>query len=137
MEPAQEPSQEPEHVEPASALPAPPDYGNEPEPEPAFHNVAPRTREERLAANDKDALEKMRLEYRRGGHSRFDGSRNPLLPSEDSLSYMSEADRFGTDAAAEEYDRRQRKLLEKEVRRRPSPRVVRALPRPVLVSDRW
>jgi hypothetical protein len=81
-----------------------------------FHNVAPRTREERLAANDKDTLEKMRLDHRRGGHNRFDGSKNPLLPDQNSLSYMSEADRFGTDAASEEYDRRQRKLLEKEVR---------------------
>lgn len=81
-----------------------------------FHNVAPRTREERLASNDKDALEKMRLDHRRGGHARFDGSKNPLLPDEGSLSFMSEAERFGTDAAGEEFDKRQRKLLEKEVR---------------------
>lgn len=94
------------------------DDHDERHPEPDFHNVAPRTREERLAANDKDALEKMRLDHRRGGHNRFDGSKNPLLPEPNSLSFMSEADRFGTDAAAEEYDRRQRKLLEKEVRRR-------------------
>mmetsp|Transcript_47035 Transcript_47035/g.75313 ORF Transcript_47035/g.75313 Transcript_47035/m.75313 type:complete len:189 (+) Transcript_47035:193-759(+) len=79
-----------------------------------FHNVAPRTREERLASNDKDALEKMRLDHRRGGHARFDGSKNPLLPDEGSLSFMSEAERFGTDAAGEEFDKRQRKLLEKE-----------------------
>ena len=111
-----------------------------------FHNVEPRTREERMAMNDKDALEKLRLEHRKGGNYKHVSSDNVIQPPAESAAYMSEADRFGTDAAAEEYNRRQQKKLEREVRlvtrdisypRRPSPseRARRALdPIPRLVS---
>lgn len=79
-----------------------------------FANVIPRTREEREADNDKDGLEKLRLQGRRGGHYKYHGSSNPIMPDKDSLSYIDESERFSTDAAAEEYDRRQRKLMERE-----------------------
>jgi len=81
---------------------------------PQFANVMPRTREEREADKDKDGLEKLRLQDRKGGHYKFHGSANPIMPYKDSLSYIEESERFSTDAAAEEYDRRQRKLMEKE-----------------------
>ena len=81
-----------------------------------FHNVEPRTREERMAMNDKDALEKLRLEHRKGGNYKHVSSDNVIQPPAESAAYMSEADRFGTDAAAEEYNRRQQKKLEREVR---------------------
>lgn len=85
---------------------------------PQFANVMPRTREEREADKDKDGLEKLRLQDRKGGHYKFHGSANPIMPYKDSLSYIEESERFSTDAAAEEYDRRQRKLMEKEVSQR-------------------
>lgn len=81
-----------------------------------FHNVEPRTREERMAMKDKDALEKLRLEHRKGGNFKYVSNDNVIQPPSESAAYMSEADRFGTDAAAEEYNRRQQKKLEREVR---------------------
>jgi|MDSW01.1.fsa_nt_gb hypothetical protein len=83
-------------------------------PRPAFHNVEPRTREERMAMNDKDALEKLRLEHRKGGNYKHVGSDNVIQPAAASAAYMSEADRFGTDAAAEEFERRQLKKLQRD-----------------------
>jgi hypothetical protein len=43
---------------------------------------------------------------------------NPIVPMKKAAAFISEAERFGTNAAAEEFEHRQRKILEKEVRRR-------------------
>lgn len=77
-----------------------------------FNNVVPRSPEQ---ATDKDSLEKARLTSRRGGHHRFDGAAgNPLQPHPDSLAYQPESERFSTDVVGEEYDRRMRKLQDKQ-----------------------
>ena len=43
-----------------------------------FHNVEPRTREERMAMKDKDALEKLRLEHRKGGNFKYVSNDNVI-----------------------------------------------------------
>ena len=85
---------------------------------PRFHNVEPRSREERLAIRDKDMLEKLRLEHRLKSNVKEDLNSNLLEPPPNSAGFISEADRFCTDAAGEEYAERHRKKLEREVRRR-------------------
>ena len=85
---------------------------------PRFHNVEPRSREERLAIRDKDMLEKLRLEHRLKSNVKEDLNSNLLEPPPNSAGFISEADRFCTDAAGEEYAARHRKKLEREVRRR-------------------
>ena len=83
---------------------------------PKFRNVEPRSRQERLANNDKEMLEKLRLEHRRGGAYRYDNPGNIIQPPEDSAAFISEGERFGTNAAQEEYENRRRRILEREVR---------------------
>ena len=83
---------------------------------PRFHNVEPRSREERLAIRDKDMLEKLRLEHRLKSNVKEDLNSNLLEPPPNSAGFISEADRFCTDAAGEEYAARHRKKLEREVR---------------------
>ena len=83
---------------------------------PKFRNVEPRSRQERLANNDKEMLEKLRLEHRRGGAYRYNNPGNIIQPPEDSAAFMSEGERFGTNAAQEEYENRRRRILEREVR---------------------
>lgn len=83
---------------------------------PRFHNVEPRSREERLAIRDKDMLEKLRLEHRLKSNVKEDLNSNLLEPPPNSAGFISEADRFCTDAAGEEYAERHRKKLEREVR---------------------
>mmetsp|Transcript_28613 Transcript_28613/g.73388 ORF Transcript_28613/g.73388 Transcript_28613/m.73388 type:complete len:212 (+) Transcript_28613:35-670(+) len=62
-------------------------------------NIAPQTRQERKAATYKEDLEKMRLRNRRECYCHFEeGGLQPKGP--DSLSYITEAERFVTDAAA-------------------------------------
>ena len=85
---------------------------------PRFHNVEPRSREARLAIRDKDMLEKLRLEHRLKSNVKEDLNSNLLEPPPNSAGFISEADRFCTDAAGEEYAERHRKKLEREVRRR-------------------
>jgi hypothetical protein len=85
---------------------------------PRFHNVEPRSREARLAIRDKDMLEKLRLEHRLKSNVKEDLNSNLLEPPPNSAGFISEADRFCTDAAGEEYAARHRKKLEREVRRR-------------------
>ena len=144
-----------------------------PEDEAPFVNVPARSRAEREAERDKDALEKQRLlvrtasrpprlaapprpaprpgprrpfraasrlgksrwsfggragdggltpradatalvQERRGGHYRYAGSQNPILPPENSLSYQSESERFVVDVAGEEYDQRMANIARKE-----------------------
>ena len=88
---------------------------------PKFRNVEPRSRQERLANNDKEMLEKLRLEHRRGGAYRYNNPGNIIQPPEDSAAFMSEGERFGTNAAQEEYENRRRRILEREVRVRVEP----------------
>lgn len=83
---------------------------------PRFHNIEPRSREERLAIRDKDTLEKLRLEHRLKSNVKQDLNTNLLEPPPNSAGFISEADRFCTDAAGEEYAERHRKKLEREVR---------------------
>ena len=84
---------------------------------PRFNNVEPRSREERLAIRDKDMLEKLRLEHRLKSNAKEDLNSNLLEPPPNSAGFISEADRFCTDAAVEEFADRQRRKLEREVRR--------------------
>ena len=70
---------------------------------PRFHNVEPRSREARLAIRDKDMLEKLRLEHRLKSNVKEDLNSNLLEPPPNSAGFISEADRFCTDAAGEEY----------------------------------
>jgi hypothetical protein len=91
---------------------------------PKFRNVEPRSRQERLANNDKEMLEKLRLEHRRGGAYRYNNPGNIIQPPEDSAAFMSEGERFGTNAAQEEYENRRRRILEREVRTRLDPRII-------------
>ena len=63
--------------------------------------VEPRSREARLAIRDKDMLEKLRLEHRLKSNVKEDLNSNLLEPP-NSAGFISEADRFCTDAAGEE-----------------------------------
>jgi hypothetical protein len=83
---------------------------------PAFHNVQPRTREERQAAKDKTSLEKARIAQRSTrGEAPPD---NILQPVSASPMAIDEYSRFAQrDAAAAEHARRQEVLHRKEVRR--------------------
>lgn len=67
----------------------------------SFHNAEPRTREERLAAINKDSVEKGMLKARRGNYHKYQEPGNPLVPEPTSPLYAPEASRFNTDAAAE------------------------------------
>jgi hypothetical protein len=62
-------------------------------------------------------LEKLRLEHRLKSNVKEDLNSNLLEPPPNSAGFISEADRFCTDAAGEEYAERHRKKLEREVRR--------------------
>jgi hypothetical protein len=62
----------------------------------SFHNTQPRTREERLAAQNKEALEKGRLKTR-PGYGPKDGGPSPLVP--DPTSPMYEPNTFQRDVA--------------------------------------
>ena len=50
------------------------------------------------------------MQDRRGGHYKYNGTANPIMPPTNSLSFQSEADRFITNVAGEEYDMRMRKV---------------------------
>lgn len=75
-----------------------------------FHNVEPRTREERLAQQGGgERLEKARLRAKG-----IDAPANPLVPVKGSPQYADDNSRFQRDAAALEYERRQAQLARKE-----------------------
>jgi hypothetical protein len=74
-----------------------------------FHNVVPRTRADRRAAVNKESWEKERLQQRKEGFIRVDPSLSGKAMTEyapSSQGYMSDADRFHTDVAGEEKNRR-------------------------------
>ncbi len=78
-----------------------------------FRNIKPRTRRERLAANDKTATEKLRLEQRVGQEARQHRSNAPETSAgltsctPDGAGYIKNADRFHSDTAGEDYEARQ------------------------------
>ncbi|GBF98992.1 hypothetical protein Rsub_11796 [Raphidocelis subcapitata] len=96
-----------------------------------FHNAEPRTREERLAAQSREKLEKQQLRARRGCFHRYEEPGSPLVPEPKSPMYADESDRFRRDAAAEMrqqkveawkrqqevYDRKRVELMGKEQQR--------------------
>ncbi len=71
-----------------------------------FNQIQPQTREEREAGKDKDALEKHRLQLRKGGFYAADSVPNPLAMDQSCPAYATEADRFNRDFAREEYEKR-------------------------------
>ena len=74
-----------------------------------FHNICPRSRNERKALGDKDSLEKARLAQREGKEWNDNEQArrlNPVKPLRDSLSYATESERFSTDVAAQDAERR-------------------------------
>ncbi len=84
--------------------------------QPEFHNSAPRTREERQAALNKDALEKNRLKARAGPHHKPEECGNPLVPEPCSPLYADESSRFARDVAGEMRQQKLAELAKKEVR---------------------
>ena len=105
----------------------------------SFHNVCPRSRNERRALGDKDSLEKARLAQREGKD--WDDQEqarrlNPVKPLQDSLSFATESERFSTDVAAQDAERRSRERDAQKVRaprgprRRAGPPVARSAPAP-------
>lgn len=67
----------------------------------AFHNAEPRTREERVAAANKDMVEKSMLKNRRGNYHKYAEPGNPLVPDPSSPLYAAEQNRFNRDVAGE------------------------------------
>lgn len=67
----------------------------------SFHNTEPRTREERLAAQNRDLLEKSMLRGRRGNYHEYQEPGNPLVPEASSPMYSAESNRFQRDVAGE------------------------------------
>jgi hypothetical protein len=81
-----------------------------------FRNIKPRTREERQGMKDRESLEKVRLRDRSGGYhhySPFPGISNNEISSS---YFISEADRFSQDFAAEEKRRREIEMQRKQER---------------------
>jgi hypothetical protein len=68
---------------------------------PNFHNTQPRSREERLAAQSREKLEKSLLKARRGCFHRYEEQGNPVVPQPTSPMYSDEANRFRRDVAGE------------------------------------
>ena len=85
-----------------------------------FRNIKPRSRKERMAANDKTATEKLRLEQRVGYEARLHRANAPetssLLTSCTSTGagYITNSDRFHTDTAGEERELRQENIARKQ-----------------------
>lgn len=82
----------------------------------SFHNAPPRTREERLAALNRDLLEKGNLKARTGGFQKYQEPGNPLVPERTSPLYAAECSRFQRDAAAEIREQKQQELRKQQVR---------------------
>lgn len=82
----------------------------------SFHNAPARTREERLAALNKDSVEKGNLKARTGGFQRYQEPGNPLVPEPTSPLYASESKRFQRDVAAEIRDEKLQQAKRHQVR---------------------
>eukprot|EP00192_Tetraselmis_astigmatica_P019303 CAMPEP_0117652620 /NCGR_PEP_ID=MMETSP0804-20121206/2727_1 /TAXON_ID=1074897 /ORGANISM="Tetraselmis astigmatica, Strain CCMP880" /LENGTH=207 /DNA_ID=CAMNT_0005458685 /DNA_START=114 /DNA_END=737 /DNA_ORIENTATION=- len=83
----------------------------DPQDEVAFHNRDPKTREEREAGKNKDAMQQ-----RVGGFYVADCLANPVVPDERSAAYATEAERFDRDFARDEYERRVSAKINEEER---------------------
>jgi len=83
-------------------------------------NILPKTREERRGLKDKVALEKQRLSQRVGHQARMQQANAPdstsglTSCSTDAAGYISNAERFHTDTAGEEYQQRQIQIAKKK-----------------------
>jgi hypothetical protein len=72
-----------------------------------FRNVVPRTREERRNMTDKETLEKSRLMKRRQGYFHYEDLGKITVPDKDAVGFISERERFQTDFASHEKQRRE------------------------------
>ncbi|KAI8476204.1 MAG: flagellar associated protein [Monoraphidium minutum] len=89
-------------------------------PDGEFHNTEPRTREERVAARSREALEQNMLRTRRGNYHVYSHPGNPVVPEPASPMFAPESDRFKRDAAGEMHEhkleawRRQQETFERK-----------------------
>lgn len=67
----------------------------------SFRAVAPETRADRAARQDKTSLEKSRLSERREKFVRYEDIGNPTEPVKNTLSYLDDTERFHTDTAGD------------------------------------
>lgn len=85
----------------------------------SFKNLEPLSREERLAARNKDALEKNRIAARQGGQNgggvRLPPVQNPISPVKNSALYIEEYDRFNRDVAGELHRKKLEAIQKREV----------------------
>lgn len=83
-------------------------------------SIRARSRQERRAEKDKVALEKNRINQRTGYAARMQRENAPATSAglttcaEGGAGYMNDADRFHSDTAGEEYQRRQETLAKKQ-----------------------
>ena len=85
-----------------------------------FRNIKPKSRQERMQKNDKVALERERLAQRSGWQARLHQKNAP--PTTAGLTscepkdegYLSNADRFHSDVAGEEFRQRQEAIRKRE-----------------------
>jgi len=85
-----------------------------------FHNTDPRTREERLAAQSREKLEKNLLKTRRGCFHRYEEPGNPIVPQSTSAMYSDESNRFKRDVAGEMRQQKVESWKRQQVRLRSS-----------------
>jgi hypothetical protein len=74
---------------------------------PRFNNIKPRTRAEREGLRDREAIEKVRLKERVGGFHRYEEFNGVGAVEEKSTLHMPESERFASDFAAEDRQRRE------------------------------
>lgn len=83
-----------------------------------FHNMEPRTREERVAARARERLEEQNLKTRRGNFHVYQEHVNPVIPEPVSPMYADEANRFKRDVAGEMREQKVQALHRQQVRAR-------------------
>jgi hypothetical protein len=85
----------------------------------SFNNTEPRSREERLAAQSREKLEKALLVGRRGCFGKYGDAGSPIVPESPAApAYSDEANRFRRDAAAEMREAKLEAWRRQQVRRR-------------------
>ncbi len=67
----------------------------------SFRAVAPETRNDRAAGQDKTSLEKSRLSERREKFVRYEDISNPTEQAKNTLGYLDDTERFHTDTAGD------------------------------------
>lgn len=82
----------------------------------SFHNTPPRTREERLAAANRDSVEKGNLKSRTGGHHKYQEPGNPIIPEPSSPLYAAESNRFQRGVADEIREQKQQETRKHQVK---------------------